>query len=184
MSKKKSHKKQEPDGSRYAYIQTMIEVRDRVHERLIQKKPEQFQRIMMSQNYHLSKNLGQNKACCIKEFNLITPDLLSSLAATRYRLLTSISEYELINIIAREICEAEVPTDWVADILFETCMYFYTQKKLMKMLRLASLEQRLKHLPKRSSYHNRLLNWVRDQKERVFSVDDNDDILFYEQLVG
>lgn len=115
--------------SKYEYIKTMIEVRDRVHERLILKCSSHFQTLMMSQNEHLGRHLqSSSSACCLKEIDLITPDILSCLAATRYRFLNSVSEYELVNIIARVICEMEITTTWVTDILFETCMYFYTQR--------------------------------------------------------
>lgn len=180
MSKRKRNQEGTEGGSKYKYIRTMIEVRDRVHEQLINKCPEYFQRMMMSQNEHLVKHLKQGSACCIKELDLITPELLSSLAATRYRLLTSISEYELINMIARVICEMEVDETWVADILFETCMYFYTQKKLMKMLRLSSLEQRIRA----HNNHQKRLEWIHQQRELVFTTNDKEDMLFYNQLVG
>lgn len=168
------------DGSKYVYIRTMIEVRDRVHEHLIHKCSTHFQTLMMSQNEHLVRHLQSSRsACCLKEIDLITPDILSCLAATRYRFLTSVSEYELVNIIARIICEMEINTDWVTDILFETCMYFYTQKKLMKMLRLSSLEQRIKSKP---SMHQKVLSWVKQQQALVFTTEDKDDLMFYSQM--
>ena len=168
------------DGSKYRYIQLLIEVRDRVHEYLIHKCSSHFQTLMMSQNEHLVRHLqSSSSACCLKEINLITPDILSCLAATRYRLLSSVSEYELVNIIARVICEMEIKTTWVTDILFETCMYFYTQKKLMKMLRLSSLEQRMKT---KSESHKKTLSWVRQQRDLVFTADDKDDLMFYSQM--
>lgn len=166
--------------SKYEYIKTMIEVRDRVHERLILKCSSHFQTLMMSQNEHLGRHLqSSSSACCLKEIDLITPDILSCLAATRYRFLNSISEYELVNIIARVICEMEITTTWVTDILFETCMYFYTQKKLMKMLRLTSLEQRMKT---KSEIHKKTLSWVKQQRDLVFTADDQDDLMFYSQM--
>lgn len=73
----------------------------------------------------------------------------------------------------------EITTTWVTDILFETCMYFYTQKKLMKMLRLTSLEQRMKT---KSEIHKKTLSWVKQQRDLVFTADDQDDLMFYSQM--
>ena len=176
MSEQPNHQQQE----KYAYISTLIEVRDRVHELLIHKSSQHFKTLMMSQNEHLVKHLrSSSSTCCLKEIDLITPDILGCLAATRYRLLSSVSEYELVNIIARAICELEIEETMVADILFETCMYFYTQKKLMKMLRLSSLEQRLLT---HSDCHKKTLSWVKQQQELVFTTDDKEDLLFYSRM--
>lgn len=170
----------EQDGvSRHRYIETVIAVRDRVHTLLIVRNPQKFQCLMMAQNEHFVNIMKENTGCCIKEMELITPEILSSLAATRYRLLTSISEYELVNIIARAICELEVPETIVTDVLFETCVYFYTQKKLMKVLRLSSLEQRLKC---KKSRHTKTLEWIRDQQQHVFTADDADERAFYARI--
>lgn len=168
------------DKLRYGYIRLLIEVRDRVHEQLVQKSSSRFQELMMSQNEHLVRYLrSSSSACCLKEIDMITPDILSCLAATRYRLLSSVSDYELVNMIARVICEMEINTDWVADVLFETCMYFYTQKKMMKHLRLSSLEQRLKS---KSDIHKKILSWVKQQQDLVFTVDDKDNLTFYSRM--
>ena len=174
---------EQQDGiSRHEYIETVVSVRDRVHAALILRNTQRFQCLMMSQNEHFINVMKNNASCCIKELDLITPDILSSLAATRYRLLTSVSEYELVNIIARAICELEVRETIVTDVLFEVCVYFYTQKKLMKVLRLSSLEQRLKS--KESSVHTKTLQWVRDQQKNVFTADDSDERAFYARMVG
>ena len=170
------------DGSKHKYIETLITVRDCVHYKLITKNPHKFQHLMMSQNEHLVSALKSNSGCCIKELDLVTPDILSSLAATRYRLLTSVSEYELVNIIARVICELEVDEAMVTEVLFETCMYFYTQKKLMRVLRLSSLEHRLKF--KNKEAHAKTLQWVKSQQENMFTADDTDERAFYNRLVS
>ena len=69
--------------------------------------------------------------------------------------------------IARAICELEVPETEVTDTLFETCMYFYTQKKFMRYIRLVCLEERVIN----SGHHKDLLSRIRQQKNLAFSVE-------------
>lgn len=49
----------------------------------------------------------------------------------------------------------------------------------MKMLRLTSLEQRMKT---KSEIHKKTLSWVKQQRDLVFTADDQDDLMFYSQM--
>lgn len=161
------------------YAPTLMSVRDGVHEELIRRRPRTFSVLYYAQDRHLAKLLRESTAYCTKDLDIIPADVLGSLAATRYKLLTSVSEHELVNIIARVICEQEVDESLVTEILFDTCAYFYAQRKLMRHIRLASLEKRLNHHP---NAHGKMIDWIRQEQEKIFTADDTEEKEFFKAI--
>lgn len=152
------------------HINQVIRVRDRVHQHLIRRSAKTVVKELSIQSCKLKHLVDQYQdVLCTKEFKEVPVGVVETLAATRLRILNSVSDYELIQLIARAICELEVPETEVTDTLFETCMYFYTQKKFMRYMRLVCLEERVVN----SEHHKHLLSWVRQQKNLVFSVEDD-----------
>ena len=150
------------------HINQVIRVRDRVRQRLIRRSAKIVVKELMIQSCKLEQLISnEHDVLCTQEFKEVPVDIVGTFAATRLRILNSVSDYELIQLIARAICELEVPETEVTDTLFETCMYFYTQKKFMRYIRLVCLEERVIN----SGHHKDLLSRIRQQKNLAFSVE-------------